>query len=783
MRLIGCLFTAACLVVGPAWGEPVRVRSGEHPTFSRLVIELPTREAWRFGRIEDGYALELTGEGREMDLSGVFRMIPRDRIAGLRQSADLKRLEISVTCECHATAVDFRDGWIIIDVIDGSAPADSAFETVLAKAAATVESPGSETSAGSPFDPDRAEDTRIRTERTSVTRAWQRNPDAFLDAAVPPMGGAPRDVPVLSKADSDHALPEEPALPDRHDETLLLEELARAASQGLLEVDVALPEEPSLVAEGPIRDEPPSDSREDDVDNQRLRVQTSIDRDTGVGRQSQSASGDGIVCLPDSLFRVEDWAREGDPGEILSELRQGLLGEFDSPDTRSVAELAQYYLYLGFGAEARSTILELAPNTAQGSVLLAIASILDGDSQSLPGPLARQSDCPGRVAFWSMLAEGGPKSGMPVDSRAIRTAFSALPLHLRRHLGPTLAERFLAVGDEESAFAIRDAISRAPGDHGASFELLEIGLSDAAGDQSALLTEIAAKDDSVAASAVSKMLEAGLASGDVPEGASDLAAAMAVEVGSTDQGQELAELAVRALLSNGDFHAALHEIEVQRNAGRLDLSRAYDWFAEALAAGAPDGVFADLVFRTEDALRTANLPEKTATAVAARLLSLGFFDSALDFVTEDMSSEAARLVRADALIRADRAAEAIAHLEGLGGTSASRLRGAAFLAIGDHAAAAEEFGAAGDARASARAAWFDENWDAVEQSGDAIWAERVPPSVVQEPGASGEPSVETGSDAADMVRFQARSLVADAEAIRAFAQRLLDSGKGDPSRP
>ncbi|MBL4559080.1 MAG: hypothetical protein JKP98_24475 [Rhodobacteraceae bacterium] len=43
-------------------------------------------------------------------------------------------------------------------------------------------------------------------------------------------------------------------------------------------------------------------------------------------------------------------------------------------------------------------------------------------------------------------------------------AFTALPDHLRHHLGPYLAERLLDHGDAELAGVIRRATTRAPGD-------------------------------------------------------------------------------------------------------------------------------------------------------------------------------------------------------------------------------------------------------------------------------------------------------------------------------
>jgi hypothetical protein len=55
--------------------QSVRVTSGEHEGFSRLVLTMPESNDWAFGRVEDGYALTLKSGNPRYDLSDVYRRL------------------------------------------------------------------------------------------------------------------------------------------------------------------------------------------------------------------------------------------------------------------------------------------------------------------------------------------------------------------------------------------------------------------------------------------------------------------------------------------------------------------------------------------------------------------------------------------------------------------------------------------------------------------------------------------------------------------------------------
>ena len=114
------LWLASCLVAGTGWAD-TRVRSGEHASFTRLVLYLPGPvEAWTPSDAEGGYVVDITPAPAALDTSDVFAFIPRTRISdvALRDG----RVRIASTCDCHISVFRARDNVIAIDVRDGPDP-------------------------------------------------------------------------------------------------------------------------------------------------------------------------------------------------------------------------------------------------------------------------------------------------------------------------------------------------------------------------------------------------------------------------------------------------------------------------------------------------------------------------------------------------------------------------------------------------------------------------------------------------------------------------------------
>lgn len=858
IRLGSGLAFGIVLAMGPGLAQEsgwqdIRVRSGEHPGFSRLVIEPPARTDWRFGRVEGGYALDLGRADAGYDLSRVFGPITRARIADLRQDPQTGRLTLLLGCACHATVTVHRGNWLIIDVAPGPAAGTSPFEAALpaatlvrapvpapqnravvspAPAPAAIAPPGpppvplpssAPLPAGSatavPLLPGQSGGMVALADGTG----WRPDPwagvwrDSFGmlplgGAEVPPVGQDQGTAPSATPA-APHTARDRPApsaaerVADQ--EALLLEELARAASQGLLEanlpaLDRALGRDVPAPAPEPA-EAPPEPAPQDHV---RMEAESSIDRDTRAYRSGRTATSDGVACLPDALFDLAAWGGDSTPAEGISDRRKALVGEFDRPDSGAVMELARYYLYLGFGAEARAVIRAFLPESPDAQVLSDLAVVLDGTDDGLPGGLpgrlAGQASCGGRVALWSTLAEGGPHRGDTPNTSALIAAFDELPLHLRRQLGPSLIARFLAAGDEETALVLRNAIARAPGDHGAALDLAEMRLAHAQGadfDPGRVEALIAA-DDALAPEAYAAFLEAELAQGRVPPEAPETAAAMAFEIAETPQGAALNDLALRAILAGGDFDLAREELMRLERDRRAPDPGGWRTLADAITRGAGDGTFLRLVFASRGDLAQALPGHAEATPLARRLTGLGFPDEALAYLPaqdatqgpseagpqspEDAETDR-RMARAEALIAAGAPGQAFAALDDLATPGSDRLRAQALVAMGDPAGAAARFEQAGEVDLARRTAWVAGAWELLAETDDPLLREIATRQLAragENPGTG--PSDQTAEvDAAGQPAGRvdaARAALEEAEAARRILQSLLDGAPVSGSR-
>jgi hypothetical protein len=114
-----------------AAAAPIKVETGEHPGFTRVVLDFGHPVAWQVGRTERGYGLRLDGEAPEYDTTESFKPLSANRITALSIDPDSHVLNLGVGCTCYAIPYEFREGIVVIDVRDGVAPQGSSFEAAL----------------------------------------------------------------------------------------------------------------------------------------------------------------------------------------------------------------------------------------------------------------------------------------------------------------------------------------------------------------------------------------------------------------------------------------------------------------------------------------------------------------------------------------------------------------------------------------------------------------------------------------------------------------------------
>mgnify|MGYP000471437160 CR=1 FL=1 len=785
-RHAAALLAALTFLLGPLWdgaamAQPLPLRSGEHASFTRLTLPLPAGTGWQVGRTDGGYGVRLSDEGLAIDTSTTFARIPRTRLAALRTAPG--RVDLVLGCECHARA--FVDsGLLVIDIHDGAPPPGARFETPLGGPVAAIpaERPA--------FDwirshllasPARLASDPRRTEAAANTLAAGLSPESRL--RIPPPDEA-----------SDIA------------RTLLLRHFARAAAQGLIGADLAALTDPRQAdatrsAPPPPPAAIPPELPPDPLRNLRIDAETAMDR---AWRQSlrPGLRPDGGACIGDEAFALADWADDRPAGVQFADARRGLVGEFDMPDPEAVLRLARLYLHFGFGAEARSLLEALARERAEAPLLSDLARLID-EALPLPGSqVTGMEGCDGAVALWAVLAAESPRPDPATDRAAVTRAFSALPSHLRHHLGPTLVQRFLSVGDADTAWQLRNAIGRAAGETSAALDLVDADLAMARGapeEASETLAPLASGNAPSAGEALAGLVEARLAAGLPLDAAlSETLAARAHEYRGTALGARLARLEALELAMSGSFDAAFSVRDrLRRHDPDGPLAALEEELTALLVANADEETFLARIF-TEGYWRDGALRPALRQSLATRLLAAGFAAEALAALPEaDRRSDADRLLLARAALALGDAQRALRGIAGMEGEEAARLRGTALAALGDQAAAAAAFGSAGQTAEAAHAAWLAGDWETAARLGEGSMAEvsgrlaATTPAIGAAP--AGTPVAEPGLADADGMApdvaaspdgelSAARAMMTDSAAMRALLEALLAQYPAPPGR-
>lgn len=754
-RAMRCLAVILCLLPLAAAAEVARVKGGEHPEFTRIVVESASATDWRFGRTGDGYELDMAGDVTGFDLSVAFDKIPKDRVSGLWRDPETGRLRIALSCACHAVAFEFRPGIVVVDVKSGPPPAASSFELPIGS--------DGEQAVEAPL-PDAVFDN------AGPTYDWlEIARDEEAEPAVE--GTTAPDLEAMAVAAALDPLQE-----------ALLEQISRGAAEGI----VGIAEHPDL----------PEGASSGLVEGEGIRIAIGELPGVIVGDSQEPGAGlaaDGTSCIPDERLQVASWALPGTVAEQLGPGRSGLLTEFDAPVAPAVLRAARAYIALGFGAEARQFLAFLdGDEDPEAAILHSLGHIIDGEAPP-ENAFAGMESCDGAAALWAMLAAvaTGPEAAAALhnlDADAVARAFSALAPHLRRFLGPPLVDAFLARGDEETARRLRDAIQRAPGEAGPEVALMEARYDLATGDPEAALHaagEVRAEAGPLTADALVTQVEAAfLGSQALSADIAQQIEALLHENAGTDREAPLRRALVLGNALSGDFAAAFAGLAATPATG-ADL-----W--SLAVSGAGDALF------FEEAVTAARLADPSLRAVARdvqlraaeRLMSLGFAEEALVWLgpVSGTDDPPRRLLAAAAHLALGDARAALSDLSGLGDPEAEALRATAVLQLGDPAAAAEAYGRAGDAEARDRAIVWTRDWPILAAEGPETWASAAALLDPQEAAAGlavegpATPAAAAGEAPPTGSLARGAALVEDSAATRATIEGLLLSIATSPEQ-
>ena len=583
---------------------PLRVITGEHANFTRVVVAIPTGIDWQFARIRDGFVLRLPTEDG-FALGQFFDLIPKDRISAVSQNPSAGELRLFVDCQCHARASVYRENYLVVDIHDGPAPPNSPFAVVLP--------------ADAPLD---MGDTQ--------TAPYQPPDNPLLPLVMPSQFGGMASVNRIERV---------PANIERADDDQQAEEAVRVVAQALGE---------SLargLSEGVLQEE--SGPRDDDIDNLAgptplkmrggqpfpgISAKTSVDLLAVNSAADASETQIGQPCLAQSYFDITAWGDDSPPYSQLREARARLVTPADQFEDGALLALARLYVFLGFGREALQALDLEGVQSRERVILRVIARMVDGDpvSQDI---FAGQVSCPSAVALWALLAQSPSSIDAQVDRTAVINAYRELPLYVQRTIGSRLAEALLAIGAQDEAMQVLGS-SPSTEREDVNVVLAQAALSDSLGEEVLAIeavTDLVRNDPRTTPEAMRRFFEDGVLNSVVFSDADFLFAdTLRFEHAGTASADALAEAQFAAYLSVDRLEDARgllqkHKASMSQDGNVASRTTLFQHAVDRL----PDGAF--LRFVWEEDLQDVEVSAQNG--IAARLLELGFPDQAFAVLT------------------------------------------------------------------------------------------------------------------------------------------------------
>ena len=701
---------------------PVLVTSGEHPGFTRLVMQYDGPVDWQVGRAVDGYTLRIHSQKPAYDTAKAFDLIGKSRLAALWADPESGDLHLGIACACYAMPFEFRPGIVVVDLYDGDPPAGSSFENPLDGAKANTAPVTHDAATVAPYDWTTAEGTGLH--------------------AKPNLLGGFGPLPV------DLATVESGLEPLRQS---LLQEMGRGASQGI--VDMAKPKK----ADQPV----------EITDDLSVQIHLGETPDLIIRQKGEDhipLTAQGAECFSDAQLDVISWGANRPVAEQIGPERQGLTGEFDKPDPDAVTRTVRFQLFLGFGAEARSLIRAFPADLPDKAIWNSMAHILD-DEDDPASAFHGMQDCDTAAALWAVMSDPAARPVGEVGTSAVLRAFSALPPHLRRLVGPRLVDRFLAMQDIPTATTLRDAVLRAPGEAGPEIILMQAAMSRANGAHAqaeAQLEPLATTSGPAAPEALVALVEQRVSLGQ----SIDFAQVQTLEELWTERkgGGDAARFQHALILAragSGDFDRAFAEVVQQPE------SEAALW--QILARSGPDS--AVLTHATlAEGVSAPNVAQPVAALFADRFLGLGLPEQAEAWLKLD--DHAPDLLRARIEWALGRPEQALALLQSDDSPAALMVKAGMYQDLNDEAAAAELFDKLGKPDQRWAALGRSGNWAALAEDGPDPW--KAVATVVTQ---AADPAVQPTQG--PLARNKA--LVQNSAATREAIATLLDSVKSPVS--
>jgi len=699
-----------CLLSSPAFSQQIKVRSGAHPEFARLVLNVPAGTEWTLDQDETGAKVSLEKHTGGFDTTSVFDRIDRSYIADV--SSGNSNLSITFSCECTASAFSAGEQMIVLDVSANTRDQPTAISGV----------------------PPR---NFVGTQALRFDTV-QNDPSASLsEVIIDRSTKKPR--PVESKVVARQ--PQNERKKDTDTErlklthSLILEQIGAAASRGILSPagprrDLrprpAKPQIDTRIFDSSAQFEDPNPTQQDLATN--VRVTSSNDTMPSIGHEVSASISNPVSCIDPEDVAIQDWGAEAGLPLQIAKLRGLLFKEFDKLDSDIAVQLAKTYLHYGFGAEARQTLLLDSDLSLENPALIVLADILEFGHSPRSDYLNKFADCDSDLALWAILASQRISQDRTLNTKAALRSASALPMHLRRFIAPELSNRLLSYGDVGSASAALRSVERAPQPLEPIANLAKADLSLANNEiatAQAQLAEIVTSNTEQSVEALIKFVDSQLAEdAEIDEGVATLVEAYALEMRDDPIEAELQRTHVLALGKSGQFSTAFDVLaRLRTRDSEVDEGKLRSSVLDLLVRNSDNVEFLEHAF-TQIRISPETLAPEIRFKVANRLTELGFPHPARVILNSgQISKSSARtsLLNAKIALAMDRPREALMHLRDQDSDAASLLRAQAETVIGNYSSAYSIYSNVESGDKAQRTAWLSQDWTILVEEASPVF--------------------------------------------------------------
>jgi hypothetical protein len=385
------------------------------------------------------------------------------------------------------------------------------------------------------------------------------------------------------------------------------------------------------------------------------------------------------ICQSRPFLDPRTWPKPANLLQRLGELRSRVISEDGDWDEDQAERLAEAYIILGYGAEARSV---LEASEIVHSELFALARIMDGELIDKDNPFADSYECTSSNALWAILATRIITAGKDVNVSEVFSIITDMEIEHREKLAPLVYKKFLASGLDSAAASVRAILDRSlPTVNGLDHSLVEVSRTEGVGSGAGALP--------LSARQVLKTLSDHLSQGvEVSDETLETAKLLVPVVENDNERSQLVNEILLAELFNGKAWEAAHkfrELVSSDGDGETDF---HTRFLNIVVNKTSDNDFAVIITFIKDILIEVDISDALRDEIIYRSYKIGInniSDTFLGMLSDDKSDDA-KSIRGMILMMSGYYADALLELSEVSEVDAYEMRIRSLMATGNYGA-------------------------------------------------------------------------------------------------